>query len=59
MTPAAAASLVQLFGLISRTVEREAAGELTDEQAKAIYDAAADRVTQAYENFRNAAPSGV
>ena len=57
MDPATLASLMQLIALGVRTYERNQAGEITDAQAKVIYDAACDRLNQAYENFRNAAPT--
>ena len=57
MDPATLASLMQLIALGVRTYERNQAGELTDAQAKAIYDAACDRLNAAFDNFRNAAPS--
>jgi hypothetical protein len=53
----AAQSLVLLLSLGLRTYEHYQSGELTEEQAKAIYDAAVDRLNQAYENFRNAGPA--
>lgn len=58
MDAAMVASLMQLIALGVRTYERNQAGEITDAQAKAIYDAACDRLTQAYENFKNAGPAG-
>ena len=52
-------SLILLISLALRTYERYQANEITDEQAKAIYDAACDRLNAAYDAFRQAGDATV
>lgn len=54
MDPLTAASLAQLLATVATVVERQSRGEITDAEARTIFEGSSDRLKAAIDAFNKA-----